>query len=156
MHARISPMHTKGAACFKYPASSLHWEVGGDLGPLTKKRKLFGGLELIKAAFELKPGEMSKAGCLVIGIDAVVSHHFRFSTCSTSGRPYLLTCVLLQLAVSRHRHQTSLHALTGPIVVESGFASITRPSELHTQFSHSSQRFIWKNCHRSSVMSYII
>mmetsp|Transcript_28159 Transcript_28159/g.65076 ORF Transcript_28159/g.65076 Transcript_28159/m.65076 type:complete len:441 (-) Transcript_28159:114-1436(-) len=35
-------------------------KVGGDLGPLTKKRKLFGGLELIKAAFELKPGEMSK------------------------------------------------------------------------------------------------
>lgn len=34
-------------------------KVGGDLGPITKKRKLFGGYDLAKVAFETKLGEMS-------------------------------------------------------------------------------------------------
>merc|ERR1712032_456167 len=35
-------------------------KVGGDLGPVTKKKRLFGGLDLAKAAFELKVGEISE------------------------------------------------------------------------------------------------
>mmetsp|Transcript_32083 Transcript_32083/g.75298 ORF Transcript_32083/g.75298 Transcript_32083/m.75298 type:complete len:441 (-) Transcript_32083:95-1417(-) len=35
-------------------------KVGGDMGPVTKRRKLFGGLEFAKAAFELKLGDVSK------------------------------------------------------------------------------------------------
>merc|ERR1712232_231934 len=34
-------------------------KIGGDLGPISKKRKLFGGHEIYKAAKELKQGEMS-------------------------------------------------------------------------------------------------
>eukprot|EP00927_Polykrikos_kofoidii_P041044 TRINITY_DN34974_c0_g2_i1.p1 TRINITY_DN34974_c0_g2~~TRINITY_DN34974_c0_g2_i1.p1 ORF type:complete len:450 (-),score=101.35 TRINITY_DN34974_c0_g2_i1:224-1507(-) len=34
-------------------------KVGGDLGPLTKKKKLFGGTEIAKAAFELEVGSLS-------------------------------------------------------------------------------------------------
>lgn len=33
-------------------------KVGGDLGPITKKKKLFGGYELAKIAFELKVGDV--------------------------------------------------------------------------------------------------
>lgn len=35
-------------------------KVGGDLGPITKKRKLFGGLEIAKASFDLEPGSMAE------------------------------------------------------------------------------------------------
>merc|ERR1740122_340850 len=35
-------------------------KVGGDLGPVTKKKRLFGGLELANAAFELKVGDISE------------------------------------------------------------------------------------------------
>jgi peptidylprolyl isomerase len=47
-------------------------KVGGDLGPVTKKKKLFGGLELVLAAFKLKCGEVSdvvetKEGVHLIG-----------------------------------------------------------------------------------------
>jgi cyclophilin family peptidyl-prolyl cis-trans isomerase len=47
-------------------------KVGGDLGPVTKKKKLFGGLELMQAAFKLKCGEVSdvvetKEGVHLIG-----------------------------------------------------------------------------------------
>lgn len=34
-------------------------KVGGDLGPVTKKKKLFGGYEIAKVAFELKIGTVS-------------------------------------------------------------------------------------------------
>eukprot|EP00930_Biecheleria_cincta_P086022 TRINITY_DN75393_c0_g1_i1.p1 TRINITY_DN75393_c0_g1~~TRINITY_DN75393_c0_g1_i1.p1 ORF type:complete len:428 (-),score=105.33 TRINITY_DN75393_c0_g1_i1:211-1494(-) len=34
-------------------------KVGGDLGPITKKKKLFGGYDLAKVAFETKLGELS-------------------------------------------------------------------------------------------------
>jgi len=34
-------------------------KVGGDLGPITKKKKLFGGYEIAKASFELKIGTIS-------------------------------------------------------------------------------------------------
>merc|ERR1719356_1010428 len=34
-------------------------KVGGDLGPVTKKKKLFGGNEIAKAAFQLEQGKMS-------------------------------------------------------------------------------------------------
>mmetsp|Transcript_70265 Transcript_70265/g.206087 ORF Transcript_70265/g.206087 Transcript_70265/m.206087 type:complete len:429 (-) Transcript_70265:66-1352(-) len=37
----------------------LSAKMGGDLGPVTKKRKLFGGYEIAKAAFETKIGEIS-------------------------------------------------------------------------------------------------
>lgn len=35
-------------------------KVGGDLGPVTKRKQLFGGLEIMKAAFELKVGQLSE------------------------------------------------------------------------------------------------
>lgn len=35
-------------------------KVGGDLGPVTKKQRLFGGKEIATAAFELKVGTMSE------------------------------------------------------------------------------------------------
>eukprot|EP00434_Breviolum_minutum_P015381 symbB.v1.2.013555.t1/scaffold952.1/size217748/13 len=34
-------------------------KVGGDLGPITKKKKLFGGYEISKISFELKIGTIS-------------------------------------------------------------------------------------------------
>ncbi|CAE8593153.1 unnamed protein product, partial [Polarella glacialis] len=34
-------------------------KVGGDLGPITKKKKLFGGYEFSKASFALKLGDVS-------------------------------------------------------------------------------------------------
>lgn len=34
-------------------------KVGGDLGPVTKRKQLFGGPELMQAAFKLKQGEVS-------------------------------------------------------------------------------------------------
>merc|ERR1712061_778721 len=34
-------------------------KVGGDLGPVTKKKKLFGGREIAKVAFELDLGKLS-------------------------------------------------------------------------------------------------
>lgn len=34
-------------------------KMGGDLGPVTKKKKLFGGYEIAKVAFELKVGDLS-------------------------------------------------------------------------------------------------
>merc|ERR1712032_578490 len=34
-------------------------KVGGDLGPIVKKQKLFGGPEISKVAFELKIGDVS-------------------------------------------------------------------------------------------------
>eukprot|EP00931_Biecheleriopsis_adriatica_P065741 TRINITY_DN4021_c0_g1_i1.p1 TRINITY_DN4021_c0_g1~~TRINITY_DN4021_c0_g1_i1.p1 ORF type:complete len:428 (+),score=131.27 TRINITY_DN4021_c0_g1_i1:142-1425(+) len=34
-------------------------KVGGDLGPITKKKKLFGGYEIAKATFEMKVGNIS-------------------------------------------------------------------------------------------------
>jgi len=35
-------------------------KIGGDLGPVTKKKQLFGGLEFMKAAFALKVGDVSE------------------------------------------------------------------------------------------------
>lgn len=47
-------------------------KAGGDLGPIVKKRKLFGCTEMSKAAWELKLGEVSDvietdAGCHLVG-----------------------------------------------------------------------------------------
>merc|ERR1712150_146241 len=46
-------------------------KVGGDLGPVTKSRKLFGGDEIAQVAFELKVGDVSaivetKEGCHLV------------------------------------------------------------------------------------------
>lgn len=38
---------------------NLSAKVGGDLGPVTKKKRLFGGHEIAKVAFELKVGDVS-------------------------------------------------------------------------------------------------
>merc|ERR1712007_8800 len=34
-------------------------QVGGDLGPVTKKKRLFGGHEIAEVAFKLKVGDVS-------------------------------------------------------------------------------------------------
>merc|ERR1712232_1108530 len=49
-------------------------KVGGDLGPVTKKKTLFGGNSIAKAAFELEIGELSD----VIDTDAGVHIIARF------------------------------------------------------------------------------
>lgn len=46
-------------------------KVGGDLGPVTKRKQLFGGQDFIQAAFKLKQGEVSEVTATSLGVHLI-------------------------------------------------------------------------------------